>query len=93
LWPFGWIRILSALKRTPTLQGNGVGLLPEYQGLGASAMMYAELHDTIRARGADYFELVQVMETNTKSLGDMNMLGIHWHKLHRVYRLEVGSAR
>jgi GNAT superfamily N-acetyltransferase len=92
LWPFGWIRILSAIKRTRSLQGNGVGLLPEYQGLGGSAMLYAELHDTIRARGADYFELVQVMETNTKSLGDMNMLGIHWHKRHRVYRLDLGST-
>jgi GNAT superfamily N-acetyltransferase len=89
LWPFGWIRILAAIKHSRSLQGNGVGLLPEYQGLGASAMMYAELHDTIRARDAEYFELVQVMETNTKSLGDMNMLGIHWHKLHRVYRLDL----
>jgi hypothetical protein len=92
LWPFGWIRVLIALKRSRSLQGNGVGLLPEYQGLGANAVMYAELHDIIRARDAEYFELIQVMETNIKSLGDMNMLGIHWHKLHRVYRLELGSA-
>lgn len=89
LWPLGWLRLLVALKRTRQLQGNGVGLLPEYQGLGASAMLYAELHDTIRARGADYCEFVQVMETNAKSLGDMNMLGIQWHKRHRVYRLEL----
>ncbi len=92
LWPFGWIRLLVALKRSRALQGNGVGLLPEYQGLGASAMMYVELHDIIRVRDAKHFELIQVMETNTKSLGDMNMLGIHWHKLHRVYRLELGSS-
>lgn len=92
LWPFGWLRILPAFKRTRRLQGNGVGLLPEYQGLGGSAMLYAELHDTIRTRGADHFELVQVMETNAKSLGDMNMLGIHWHKLHRVYQLDLGTS-
>jgi hypothetical protein len=89
LWPFGWVRLLIALRRTRRLLGNGVGLLPEYQGLGASALLYAELHDTLRARDADYCEFVQAMETNVKSLGDMNMLGVQWHKRHRVYRLDL----
>ncbi len=89
LWPFGWLRLLIAAGRTRHLLGNGIGLLPQYQGLGASAMLYAALHDTIRRRGADHLEIVQVMETNLKSLGDMNMLGINWHKRHRVYRLEI----
>lgn len=88
LWPFGWLRLLIAMKRTKRLLGNGVGLLPQYQGLGASAMLYAEIHDTLRSRGAEHMELIQVMESNIKSLGDMNRLGAKWHKRHRVYRLE-----
>ncbi len=86
LWPLGWIRFLIEMKRTRRLVGNGVGLLPQYQGLGATAMLYAELNDTIRSRGADYLELIQVMDSNIKSLGDMNALGVTWHKRHRVYR-------
>jgi GNAT superfamily N-acetyltransferase len=89
LWPFGWIRFLIALKTTNQLLGNGVGLLPQHQGMGASALLYVALHDTLRSRGVNYIELVQAMETNLKSLGDMNMLGVHWHKIHRVYRLPV----
>lgn len=89
LWPFGWIKFLIAVKRTRRLVGNGIGLLPQYQGLGATAMMYAELDETVRSRGADYLEAIQVMETNIKSLGDMNGLGVSWHKRHRVFRREI----
>jgi hypothetical protein len=89
LWPFGWIRLLWTLKHTKQLLANGVGLLPQYQGLGGSVMMYVELHDMIRARGAEHMEFIQAMETNIKSLGDANMLGVHWHKRHRVYRLAL----
>ena len=89
LFPFGWAPILISLRTTDSLLGNGVGLLPQYQGLGANALLYTELHDTIRSRGANYFEFVQAMESNLKSLGDANMLGVHWHKRHRVFRLQV----
>ena len=89
LFPFGWAPILISLRTTDSLLGNGVGLLPQYQGLGANALLYTELHDTIRSRGANYCEFVQAMESNLKSLGDANMLGVHWHKRHRVFRLQV----
>jgi hypothetical protein len=89
LWPFGWIRLLIALKTTPNLLGNGVGLLPKHQGMGASALLYTAIHDTLRSRSVNHIEFVQAMETNIKSLGDMNMLGVHWHKIHRVYRVAV----
>lgn len=85
LWPFGWLRLFVALRRTKRLLGNGVGLLPEYQGLGGGALMYLELEAIVRERGADYCEFAQAMETNVKSLGDANMLGVRWHKRHRVY--------
>lgn len=89
LLPTGWLRLLVALRRTKRLLGNGVGLLPAYQGLGGSAMLYAELESIVRAREAEYLEFAQVMETNVKSLGDANMLGVRWHKRYRVYRRNV----
>lgn len=89
LWPLGWARILWAKKHTPRLLGNGIGLLPQYQGLGASAVLYTELNGILRRRGGQYLEIVQVLESNIKSLGDMNMLGVRWHKRHRVYRRAI----
>jgi GNAT superfamily N-acetyltransferase len=86
LWPFGWIRILRAIQTTDRLCGNGIGLLPRYQGLGASMLLYLELAKAVRARGATHCEIAQVMETNIKSLGDMNTVGVTWHKRHRLYQ-------
>ena len=48
LWPFGWIRILRDLRQTTRLNGNGVGLLPDYQGFGATALLYTEFDKTLR---------------------------------------------
>ncbi|MGC9349606.1 MAG: GNAT family N-acetyltransferase [Anaerolineae bacterium] len=86
LWPFGWIKVLIALHRTDRLLANGIGLLPKYQGLGASALLYHAFRETVDEDEANYCEIAQIMETNIKSLGDMNMLGVDWHKVHRVYR-------
>lgn len=85
LWPFGWIRILWAIRNTDRLCGNGVGLLPRYQGLGASMLLYLALAKAVRSRGATRCEIAQVMETNLKSLRDMNTAGVSWHKRHRLY--------
>jgi hypothetical protein len=86
LWPFGWIRVLAALKTTRRMSGNGVGLLPEYQGMGGSTLLYVEFAKTLKSSKATHCDLAQAMETNIKSLGDMNAIGAQWYKRHRVYR-------
>lgn len=86
LWPLGWIKILRAFQTTQKLSGNGVGLLPQYQGMGASALLYAEVFNTLIASRATHCDIAQAMETNEKSLGDMNLLGVNWYKRHRVYQ-------
>jgi hypothetical protein len=92
LWPFGWITILREFKRTRRLSGNGVGLLPEYQGMGASAVLYTEFAKTLKATQALHLDIAQAMETNLKSLGDLNAVGVIWYKRHRVYRREPGES-
>ncbi|MFH1084776.1 MAG: hypothetical protein V1772_03315 [Chloroflexota bacterium] len=89
LWPLGWWHILRAQCRTRWINVNGLGLLPEYQGLGANAVLYAELQASILARGADYADLAQVAETNAQSMGEMKALGVEWYKRHRIYRREL----
>ncbi len=86
LWPLGWLKVLRAFQTTRKLSGNGIGLLPQYQGMGASALLYAEIYNTLMASRAVHCDVAQAMETNIKSLGDMNLLGVHWYKRHRVYQ-------
>ncbi|MGC9358321.1 MAG: hypothetical protein ACP5GX_10645 [Anaerolineae bacterium] len=90
LWPFGWIHLLLAFKRTHRLSANGLGLLPKYQGLGANAVLYTELLKTIKQRPkVDFCDLAQIAETNRKSLGEMAAAGVNWYKTHRIYRRSI----
>ena len=46
LFPFGLLDILLETKRTRVVSGNGMGILPEYQGTGGNALLYNEMGKT-----------------------------------------------
>lgn len=93
LWPFGWIPLLLEQKRTKVVDLNGVGFLPKFQGLGGNALLYSEVEKTLRQfKQFQRAELVQVDERNFKSKADMERIGVHWHKLHRVYRYTLDNT-
>ncbi|MHB9034441.1 MAG: hypothetical protein ACYC6L_15525 [Anaerolineae bacterium] len=85
LLPFGWWQILREPSRTEWVNINGLGLLPKYQGLGANAVLYTELADTLHPFGFKHAEVVAVTETNFKSRSDMETMGVRWYKRHRYY--------
>ena len=89
LFPFGLFHIRKALKTTNIVDFNGIGLLPDHQGVGATAVLYTELAKTIRKYRFNTANLVQVREDNIKSMADMKALGIVWNKRHRIYRKEL----
>ena len=86
LFPFGWAYILRDRGKTDWANVNGLGLLPQYRGLGANALLYTELRDTIASHGFKHIDIVQVNETNFNSRSDMETMGVHWYKRHRHYR-------
>lgn len=87
LFPFGLIHILRDFNRTTSLNLNGAGILPEYQGMGGSALMYGELYRSImkypRFKEA---EAIQISEFNMKILNEMKRFGVEFHKTHHIYR-------
>ncbi len=85
LWPLGWYHLMRAFKTTKWVDFNGIGLLPEHQGKGATAILYTELQKSILEFDFDYADIVQIAETNMKSFGEMSNLGWQWHKRHRIY--------
>ncbi len=86
IWPLGWLHLMREFKRTKAVDINGIGLLPEHQGLGATAILYTELEKTVRDFDFEYADLVQINETNMKSFGETSNLGANWHKRHRIYK-------
>jgi hypothetical protein len=46
LFPFGILDILLETLRTRVVSGNGMGILPEFQGTGGNALLYSEMGKT-----------------------------------------------
>ncbi|MBN1667199.1 MAG: hypothetical protein JW862_08915 [Anaerolineales bacterium] len=89
MWPFGWWHILRAFRTTRVADFNGIGLLPEHQGVGATAILYTELEKTAREFDFEHANIVQIAETNMKSFGEADHLGVTWDKRHRSYQVKL----
>jgi hypothetical protein len=89
LLPIGWLHILWEKKFTKWVNVNGIGILPEYQGLGANAIMYYELAKTIKSFKFEHADTVIIGEENYESFSDNVALGVTWYKRHRLYKKEL----
>lgn len=89
IWPTGWWYVLQERKRAQWVNVNGIGLLPEYRGLGANTLLYTELQKAVHEFGFKHIEVIQVDEFNFKSKSDMEAIGVQWYKRHRSYRYKL----
>jgi hypothetical protein len=87
MWkPWGVADLMLEMKRTKWISLNGAGVLPEYQGRGGNALMYAEMEKTVKEFKFEYAELTQVAETTKQMRADLINVGGVEYKNHRVYR-------
>lgn len=90
LGPIEIIRLLREINKTDWISFNGIGILPEYQGLGGNAILFTHLDRTMRQKAQfKHCELTQVAETAVQMRKDLQNLGVKFYKNHRVYRLEL----
>lgn len=90
LWPLEWVRLLGGVRSSRDYVINGMGLVPEERGSGASAILYTSITRTLQQElGVRRVEVVQVAADNHASLRDMGSLGVQWHKRHRHYRRKL----
>lgn len=89
LFPFGWIKLLAALRQPAWININGMGFLEEYRGLGGNAILYTELEKTLRRGNFEHADLVQMADTVEYMLSDMVTAQVKPYKVHRVYRREI----
>jgi len=87
LFPFGIFDLLIEMKRTKTVSGNGMGVLPEFQGTGGNALLYYEMGRTmLDFKQFKFVEMTQVAETTHQMRADLKNLNGVEYKNHRVYR-------
>ena len=87
LFPFGIVELLLEMKRTKIVSGNGMGVLPEFQGTGGNALLYYEMGKTFfDFHQFEQVEMTQVAETTHQMRADLKNLNGVEYKNHRVYR-------
>jgi len=92
LFPFGLVDLLLEMKRAKTVSGNGMGVLPEFQGTGGNALLYYEMGKTmLDFKQFEHIEMTQVAETTRQMRADLKNLNGVEYKNHRVYRREVNK--
>lgn len=90
LFPFGIFDLMLEMKRTKTVSGNGMGILPEFQGTGGNALLYYEMGRTILdVYDFKFVEMTQVAETTRQMRADLKNLNGVEYKNHRVFRKAI----
>jgi len=87
LLPFGLPDMLLEMRRTNKVSGNGMGILPEFQGHGGNALLYDELGRTLLDfKQFTDVEMTQVAETTGQMRADLKNLNGVEYKNHRVFK-------
>lgn len=89
LFPFGWWHLLRALKckscRSEYLDLLLVGVVPEYQGKGVNALLFADLIPIGGEMGFKWAETHLQLEDNNKSQDQWAYLECEIHKKRNCY--------
>ena len=86
LFPFGFFHILRALRKTDTIEALMIGALPQYQGKGASLLIFKYLLDSCRKYGVTRMLTNPQLENNLKVLSVFDgILETHEFQRRRSY--------
>ena len=93
LLPFGWIGMLDAIKwhHADTVDMLLIGVLPEYRGKGANALIFNDLIQQYNRYGFKWAEAMPQMETNEHMLGQWQYLEANYHRRLRSYKKVISE--
>jgi len=86
LFPFGFLHILRAMKRSKQLDLLLGAVRPDLQGKGLTAALAISLFDTARQRGFTHLDSHLVMQRNTRMRAELERLGAVVWKRYRVFQ-------
>jgi len=90
LFPFGWLHISLGRRLTRWVDANGIGILPEFQGKGATVVLYAQLLKTLQESRFEHLIINQILEDNHKNLREMKIFEItEFDRAHRIFKWEL----
>ncbi len=92
LFPFGFMHILSDMKKSRTLDFYLAGIRPDYQGKGVDALMSYEMGVSAFKRKMEFAESNHELEDNKKIQAMWKFYEKRLHRKIRVYHRLLGTG-
>ncbi|MFW6129091.1 MAG: hypothetical protein ACOC6P_02455 [Candidatus Aminicenantaceae bacterium] len=89
LFPFGFIKILRAAKKTKQLDLLLGGIKEKYQGKGLDALMGVNMLMSAKKAGFEFMDTHHELESNVKVRSTMEKMGGEVYKKFRVYKKKL----
>lgn len=86
LFPFGFLKILRAAKKTKQLDLLLGAIKEKYRGLGLDVLMGVKMIMTARKAGLEMMDTHHEMEANVKVRAEMEKMGGKVYKKFRIYQ-------
>ncbi|MEA3507162.1 MAG: GNAT family N-acetyltransferase [Elusimicrobiota bacterium] len=85
LFPFGWVKFLTAAKKIKNLRLLALGVKREYHNKGVGTLMYYHSLENALRMGYRECEFSWILEDNTETLKIGRMMGGKIYKTYRIY--------
>jgi hypothetical protein len=86
LFPFGFLKILRASRKTKQLDLLLGAVREKYRGMGLDVLMGSKILVSAQEAGFEFMDSHHEMETNVKVRGEMEKMGGKVYKRFRVYQ-------
>ena len=84
LLPFGFLTLLTGLRKIRDFRLFGLAVLPKYHGMGLDVLLYMSLFETLAPRGVR-LEANYILEDNPRIRNALVKLGLQQTIVYRVY--------
>ncbi len=85
LFPFGFIKILTGVRKVKTARVTIMGVVKEYQKLGLDAVFYHETLKAARKMGIEWGEMSWILDNNLPMRRALENMGAEIYKTYNVY--------
>jgi hypothetical protein len=89
VFPFGFLKILRAQKKTKKLILLLAAVVEEYRGLGLDTYHVSKIIEEAKKRGMTHMESHLILEENTKMTREMEKMGGTIYKRFRIFKKDL----
>jgi ribosomal protein S18 acetylase RimI-like enzyme len=91
LLPFGWIKLLSGLRKLRSYRLFALGVLPEYHGKGIDSLLYRALYESLFKPDL-WLEINYVLEDNAPMNNAIIKLDAKPLRRYRIYQKNINDG-